>query len=697
MKFRKAPSPAVSFCSAVFGLFFAAHVFAVDVDKVRSMTDAEILVLNARGDFSKTTSENVSVDGLMRICEWVEADRRDIVTQLVKANPEEASTMYPLLACSLTEEAYRYWQSLGASNGRLGTATQHEDEERWGRNFDNRTTSLQIAAANMNAVSVSMHLADGVAVNERGSKNVNNALGAALNGWFWVVRPDCWNCARWSVAGETIYEQPGYATGLFAAKIIYGRLLEPVGDNIPRRRKEDLESAIQSVRLLLEAGASLDDLAGVGYMAANGLGYEGWREFGETYRKQFANDPALGITLPRLIEAERYATEIKSYIGNCKNWDMNACNQILAKADALSPNRKLANHQIATLQKTQSDWDTLIAKQSCTLSDKNWAYAGTSCLNGLADGQGSAVKWWTGETFTGNFRAGVFADGKYNTKAGVPVFEGRFYADGKFAAGKVYEEGKPVYDGAFDEAGKRQGNGICWVDGSPEECRYHDGERFDSLYKQRLENQKLKQEITAMQKDQQDREMKQAQEAHRQQKERDAEDRRERRNEQALAAGLAAARGDYSAAVAADVPLASTLQMIQNSNRQLNEGLAALKDSQKGSTNTATSSVSDKSAVTQAVQTTVEKVEDIDALGNKKMTNFRCEWATVSQPEGEEPIAVGPCHAADMAAHQVQCRPDWLGLPETLRLYECAVEHSTGRFKKIYEEAVQKVRDHQNQ
>lgn len=687
-----------------FWFMFSGAVWALDVEKVRKMTDVEIEERITKGEFLPSKNRGFVERNRQMVCEWVEADRRVIVTKILQSNFQSgkipiSDSRYPLLACSPTEEAYRYWQSMGASIGKLGKelplkAVDATHIAKWGYDFDDRHASLAVAAGNLNAMAVALLLTDGAQVNERSGSGVHTPLGTALLSWRWIVLPDCLACTNWTVAGEKIFEREGYMPGPDAADTTY----TGHGGDL-RRRNSDLSAAIQVVRLLMEAGASLDDLSGQGYMAAKTLSYRGYRIPGQTYRQKFANKDMLGVTLPKLLEAEAYAKEIRGYMAGCKSWNENECKQILAKADEISPTRQFARQQMAILQKTQADWAALIAAQTCTLTIKDWAYSSGACANGRANGQGKAVRWWSGEIFEGEFRDGAFADGKYSRHDGQTIFQGRFNPDGSYASGKQFESGHPVYEGSFSETGKRHGSGICWVDGAPEECRHHDGQRIDSLHKQRLENEKLKKELGEQQKQKEAAALRQAQEDYRRRKEQEDEDRKDARFQSALAAGIGAMRGDYSAAAAAGMPGADTVVMQQKMNVLNSQLMAAQGRSPSGtSTSPATSLVTSPvhaSPVPLPVQVPEKMPGDVDALAKKKLTRFRCEWTTVTQPEGEEMIAEGPCHAADMASHEIQCRPDWQSHPATLRLYQCAAQHSTGLFKQRYEERARAYEEYQ--
>lgn len=482
----------------VIGAFLSVIVCAGDVEEVRGMSDTQIEARIQKGDFS------LSERGWMYspiaanqkdICEWVEADRRAIITKIILANKAAVSS-YPLLACSLTEEAYRYWQLLGASNGRLGPEEPLR-ARRWGRKYNDQLESLVVAAGNLNVASVALHLRDGVSVSVRGGDALETPIGAALRAWEWALVRNCvFSCSPVKVSGADVYEKSGFSAGIVASNSIPAQVAWPIGGEV-RATRADISSALQVVRLLLEAGASFDVLTGRGYMAENDFGYSGWRVNGETYRKRFIEAGVLGASTSLLFEAEVYAKEIVSHVADCKNWNMDACRQVLAKADAVSPSRAIASRQIAAMEKKNADWNLLVAKQPCKMQVTGWVYTGTACQGDYAQGRGSAERWWSGERFSGQFEHGSFVAGLSTTQDGQRLFEGRFNADGSYASGKLYEAGQVVYEGDFDTEGKRQGSGICWVDGSPEECRYHGGERIDSLHKQRQENQKLKDELAA--------------------------------------------------------------------------------------------------------------------------------------------------------------------------------------------------------
>lgn len=125
-----------------------------------------------------------------------------------------------------------------------------------------------------------------------------------------------------------------------------------------------------------------------------------------------------------------------------------------------------------------------------------------------------------------------------------------------------------------------------------------------------------------------------------------------------------------------------------NSNAMLNN-LAASLASQRDNSSAATSPPSPAAPAASAAI-----AADIDALGAPypiKKETFTCNAPGVGQPEGAENVAQGPCRNEQLAAKSVQCRPDWLGLPQTIAVYRCAAQHSTGKFAERYNKAVKDI------
>ncbi|GLQ32567.1 ankyrin repeat domain-containing protein [Litoribrevibacter albus] len=119
----------------------------------------------------------------------------------------------------------------------------------------------------------------------------------------------------------------------------------------------------------------------------------------------------------------------------------------------------------------------LEAKQACPMYDYDWFYLGKDCQNELAQGTGSA-------------------ENPYQELK----FEGKI-VDGLKVEGTLYKGKKQIYEGGFKDD-QPHGSGVCFYQGSPEECRYYKGERIDTLHKQREEFKK-QQEILSEQTSQQ--------------------------------------------------------------------------------------------------------------------------------------------------------------------------------------------------
>jgi hypothetical protein len=110
----------------------------------------------------------------------------------------------------------------------------------------------------------------------------------------------------------------------------------------------------------------------------------------------------------------------------------------------------------------EQEAEKLEAAQVCPMQEYDWYYTGKDCQNDLAHGKGKAINPFEGMYFEGQIEAGQ------------PV------------EGTLYINSKEVFEGKFKE-GKPNGEGICFFEGAPEECKYYKGQRIDSLHKQRQE------------------------------------------------------------------------------------------------------------------------------------------------------------------------------------------------------------------
>lgn len=137
------------------------------------------------------------------------------------------------------------------------------------------------------------------------------------------------------------------------------------------------------------------------------------------------------------------------------------------RAHPNSPYVANANQGIALIYKSEENrrrdmWTKLINEQKCRVKHKGWVYIDKSCTGSYANGAGRAVYEDREHSFKGTIRNGVFTTGEY------------------------LKNGELLFDGAFSN-GTPNGNGICVYKNEPEECKFYQGKRVDSLFKHRQE------------------------------------------------------------------------------------------------------------------------------------------------------------------------------------------------------------------
>lgn len=144
-----------------------------------------------------------------------------------------------------------------------------------------------------------------------------------------------------------------------------------------------------------------------------------------------------------------------------------AAYQQFIKAHSNSNYTSDARKRIAVIHKKEEDqrretWAKLSREQKCKVKQKGWVYIDSSCKGAYANGLGRAV----------------YEDRRHSFKGTIN--------NGRFVKGKYLVNGELLFDGAFvDDA--PNGSGICIYKNEPEECKYYQGKRVDSLYKQRQE------------------------------------------------------------------------------------------------------------------------------------------------------------------------------------------------------------------
>ncbi|MEH6345051.1 MAG: ankyrin repeat domain-containing protein [Bermanella sp.] len=142
----------------------------------------------------------------------------------------------------------------------------------------------------------------------------------------------------------------------------------------------------------------------------------------------------------------------------------------------ISNKKKLKEDKIAQLAKiknAKAKKKFLNKKQTCKLNSPKWIYLSAACSGGLAHGMGKAATFG-GLTFIGKFEQG-------------------YRVHGKILANDVL-----MFDGQITD-GRPSGEGVCMYQGEPEECKFYDGKRIDTLYKQRIEFAKQNEKMDAQQ------------------------------------------------------------------------------------------------------------------------------------------------------------------------------------------------------
>ena len=153
---------------------------------------------------------------------------------------------------------------------------------------------------------------------------------------------------------------------------------------------------------------------------------------------------------------------------------------IYAIVDRLKVEEQQAQQEVAEQeeqekkQKQQQRVAALKAKSPCPMKEKGWVYTQGACSNGFASGKGEAMHENGELSFKGEIK------------------------EGKRVKGILYFTQTPMFDGDIID-GRPHGKGVCFIKGSPEECKYYKGERIDILHKQRLELAEQRRVIEAMQ------------------------------------------------------------------------------------------------------------------------------------------------------------------------------------------------------
>ena len=133
-----------------------------------------------------------------------------------------------------------------------------------------------------------------------------------------------------------------------------------------------------------------------------------------------------------------------------------------AGTTALEDKQRLAEKE--KQKKKDAQFAKTQQQAKCQLQNNNWAYLGTNCKDGLAEGEGSSLDR-QGLKFVGTFKAG------------------------QRVKGDILQDGEMIFSGDLKND-KPDGGAICLFEGEYEECRFFRGKRIDTLYKIRKENAK---------------------------------------------------------------------------------------------------------------------------------------------------------------------------------------------------------------
>lgn len=153
---------------------------------------------------------------------------------------------------------------------------------------------------------------------------------------------------------------------------------------------------------------------------------------------------------PGQVQTNSYEDLIAFYLTDLAEFD-----ERIAGLDLSDKYKELAQ------QRKQAHVAGLKAGQACDLLEDTWIYKDDACKDGLAHGKGSAVHISSDLKFVGEFKQGA------RTR------------------GLIIASGVEMYDGPVKD-GRPEGEGICFHEGEPEECRFYRGKRVDAVYKQRI-------------------------------------------------------------------------------------------------------------------------------------------------------------------------------------------------------------------
>lgn len=127
---------------------------------------------------------------------------------------------------------------------------------------------------------------------------------------------------------------------------------------------------------------------------------------------------------------------------------------------------------LAIVEFDQQKLSELKFQEKCAMESEGWVFIEGSCKGKLGHGKGVAVTL-EGSRYEGEFSLGVFKHGQ------------------------LYVNAEMIYEGPFKNT-LPHGLGVCFFEGTFEECKQYKGQRIDSLFKQR---QYMRKELDQMKKE----------------------------------------------------------------------------------------------------------------------------------------------------------------------------------------------------
>lgn len=177
----------------------------------------------------------------------------------------------------------------------------------------------------------------------------------------------------------------------------------------------------------------------------------------QSFANRYSDEPYNGMAHQK-IEAFKQDQANKIFMLACgKNGTANKCKAAMKKYPGLVDDEK---YQAAIA----------FLSQKCRSKEAGWIYKGSNCSGNWAHGQGESFNTEKSLSFKGLFKSG------------------------QRIKGVVSYNDQPMYDGTFRN-GKPNGIGVCFYESEPEKCEYYSGKRIDAIYKQRIANNKQKEEM----------------------------------------------------------------------------------------------------------------------------------------------------------------------------------------------------------